>query len=764
MPRYLTPQRIGVLVLLQEYLTGRVSASTQLPVLKFVAKHIDLAKDHESVSGTDILAGADATVEELFAPLRGLAWAIPGRTLYDVVLQALWNLQNLDALHGFFERVAQSVNRDTESGVGATNKNILTRASPIGLYCRRCWLEFTRLEFEDTRSLWVAYATWRSSSYEFWSQRNPEAAAQSRQSAAESDEAHPVGLSSASAKNLLSTADVNNIITTSIYHLQKLGTRAPPAMKTRLRTWLTEQHDSGVQSLQHFMAFFDHWKAGQYTMALESLHRYFDYSLATKAGSNDNMRIYYQYALLHLSVLHADFGCWEDSVDAMNECIATARENHDSVCLNFALSWLLYLRQAKPDKDQLGYSSASGFLGAAAGEQDEIGFLKSKAKDTKHWSLLSSTLLEEAKLEMHSSGVTASSIEHIVQAAFVNMQHDQQTLMPAAGLLESAALERLGHSHIASGVNDTIDYVYTNQAPLADRVRSVCRMAHHAALIGHYRSGLEALQKLMPVVRGILKLEQRILGFMTLVELAKSLAMTDLDHARYHLRQLGPLQALGDPEIDYEVSMYAIELAIQEADFEQAMAMVNSQLQRTKRSTSNVDILQRLHFMVLKARVLIVSGQAVQGFSIAARAASTAMRLRLVPVLLEATLCLAVILNELAEYTAAVELLEAAMPKMAESRSLRLVARAFVALGEAHVGTAGSAVRVEQTRLLRNAAELFERAKAAYTQLSDHNGVLDCLAMLSLLARHAGDEHSAVQVESLYAQALHDKQRVDLSA
>ena len=33
-------------------------------------------------------------------------------------------------------------------------------------------------------------------------------------------------------------------------------------------------------------------------------------------------------------------------------------------------------------------------------ERDEIAFLKAKAKDGSHWLLLSSTLLEEARLEM----------------------------------------------------------------------------------------------------------------------------------------------------------------------------------------------------------------------------------------------------------------------------------------------------------------------------------------------------------------------------
>ena len=80
----------------------------------------------------------------------------------------------------------------------------------------------------------------------------------------------------------------------------------------------------------------------------------------------------------------------------------TARENHDTACLNFALSWLLYLRQATPNTGSRSFRSISGLIGNGSGEQDEIAFLKAKARDTKNWSLMSTTLLEEAKLEMYS--------------------------------------------------------------------------------------------------------------------------------------------------------------------------------------------------------------------------------------------------------------------------------------------------------------------------------------------------------------------------
>lgn len=68
--------------------------------------------------------------------------------------------------------------------------------------------------------------------------------------------------------------------------------------------------------------------------------------------------------------------------------------------MNFALSWLMYLRQAHPSLGTSAFQHAVGLDANNGSGQDEIAFLKAKARDSKHWSLLSSTLLEEAKLEM----------------------------------------------------------------------------------------------------------------------------------------------------------------------------------------------------------------------------------------------------------------------------------------------------------------------------------------------------------------------------
>lgn len=208
--------------------------------------------------------------------------------------------------------------------------------------------------------------------------------------------------------------------------------------------------------------------------------------------------------------------------------------------MNFALSWLLYLRQAKPGNRDAAFGIVSGLLSGEKGEHDEIAFLKARAKDTKHWSLLSSTLLEEAKLDMYTvrspvsgrsamstdllqSGGTARPIEHITQSAYLNVQHDLRTLMPAASLFESAIFDRLGLAHLGTRAHDTVKAVLSGQAPQSDRVRAICRSALNTAISGRYSLAMQMLRDVMPQLRGTLKLEQRVLGFMSLIQLVAAL-------------------------------------------------------------------------------------------------------------------------------------------------------------------------------------------------------------------------------------------------
>lgn len=334
MPRYLTPSKICLLALAELYLSGQTASSARLNVLSFIAANTLAGGVHDG--NTSIVESLNAGALEILKPLQQWSTDIPGRNVYDVLLQRLWRLDGLDSLHVLFDQLSER----TASPVDPKEPRVGTsRASPLGQYIRRCCVEFTRLQFADSQALWAAFVSYRAPTYETWAHRNP-VDARARLS---DNEAQLGDQACGTSDSYMNTEDTESLLTFSIHQLQKLGSRLPDKVKEKLQQWIGNQLDSGAQSLQHFLAFFEHWKAAQYTMALESLHRYFDYSLVARNSGSDNMKVYYQYALLHLSVLHADFDCWEGSVEAMDECIATGTSacitddrspHHDHVVAN----------------------------------------------------------------------------------------------------------------------------------------------------------------------------------------------------------------------------------------------------------------------------------------------------------------------------------------------------------------------------------------------------------------------------------------------
>ncbi|KAI7126873.1 hypothetical protein KC352_g31927 [Hortaea werneckii] len=444
----------------------------------------------------------------------------------------------------------------------------------------------------------------------------------------------------------------------------------------------------------------------------------------------------------------------------MDECIATARENHDTACLNFALSWLLYLRQARPSTQRSPYGSIAGVVGGDTGEQDEVTFLKTKAKETKHWSLLSSTLLDEAKLEMYRHGSTAKALEYIVQSSFLNSTHDLRMLMPVTNLFAGASLDRLGFSPLAGRMYEEVSVLHGNQSPISDRVRATCRMAYNKAQSGRYGEAEQMLEQAALSVQGILKLEQRVQGFAILVQMTRSLCRADINAASYYLTKLQSLRNFSDPEIEFEVFLLEVELLLKRQEHTEAFRLVNARLRQLKTAHS-ADAGHGLYLLTLKCRILSGCNQSPKAFSTAIRAVASSARLLLVPTFLEGLVALARVLNDLSEFSAAQRLLHACMPMVFESRQTRLLAQGLLTLGESQVGIAGhenASGTAEQAQSMRTAEDYIERAHEVYTSLEDFSGRLECLCMKSRLANWRGDPSSASQADTLYFQLLADGQ------
>ena len=107
---------------------------------------------------------------------------------------------------------------------------------------------------------------------------------------------------------------------------------------------------------------------------------------------NQEIRSQYQYALFNMAILQADFGCQEEAMAAMDEAIASARENKDLPCLNYCVSWLNHLRITHGIQNQ-----HHGALSSLGSEMKSLEYLKTKAHESGMYSLLTSSLLNEAR-------------------------------------------------------------------------------------------------------------------------------------------------------------------------------------------------------------------------------------------------------------------------------------------------------------------------------------------------------------------------------
>lgn len=417
MSRYLTPSKVALLCLVSLYTEGIVPNTAAVPVLSFLVSHIIPPR-----SGTGITADNDrppaafrrdrshaVSIDELEEVLAYHASSIPGRSVWDLLLRKMWLLDCCDALDEFFANIHTIVEKpreeqlfDRDNGIAPASDQhmLLSRSSPLGAFVRRAQLEFTRLQFHDSVRLWRGFIKYRLPTYRAWARRHPSG----EQSAVDSTFVE-LNLSTDSYLGQVvygnieheadedgagvSTKDVEQLLTFQVDELQRLGGRVSDEVRDQLEYIISA--GVTVPSMSHYIRFLDAWRSGDYPSSFDNLHRYFDYTV------HGRDRSFYQYALLNLAILHADFGCYTEAVSAMQEAISIARESHDMDCLNFCMSWLYHFGKAFPE--EMKDVQSTGMLGS---EKEGLAFLKAKAKETESWGLLSTTQLSEAKYELQN--------------------------------------------------------------------------------------------------------------------------------------------------------------------------------------------------------------------------------------------------------------------------------------------------------------------------------------------------------------------------
>lgn len=184
MSRYLTPSKISLLALISLYADSVIPATATIPILSFIVSHLLPVEFLTSRDDTD-LSGRNfvITIECFQKATIILPSGIPGRTVWDLLLKRLWEIDSFDALHVFFDALSSLLETKRneypldvlESRMANSKRMLLSRGSPLGVFVRRSQLEFTRLQFHDGITLWKSFILYRDPTLALWKKRNPTA-------------------------------------------------------------------------------------------------------------------------------------------------------------------------------------------------------------------------------------------------------------------------------------------------------------------------------------------------------------------------------------------------------------------------------------------------------------------------------------------------------------------------------------------------------------------------------------------------------------
>ncbi|KAL4759792.1 putative anaphase-promoting complex subunit Apc5 [Aspergillus foveolatus] len=748
MSRYLTPSKVALLSLISIYTQGVVPNSSAIHVLSFMVSYLSPLGAGDAPSSSDSWpAQYSVSIEDLERVLKAHPSSIPGRSIWDLFLRKIWSIDSCDALELFFTQISTTLAKTREERIRERDAGLapesgcmrLARCSPLGAFVRRAQLEFTRLQFHDSVKLWKGFVKYRLPTYRAWARRNP------------SDEQVPVdinllelGLDTSSHLaqvaygNIedneeddcyVSTKEVERLLEFQIGELQRFGGRVPEELKAQLKRIIA----SGVTlpDLIHYLRFLDAWRAGDYPSSFDNLHRYFDYTMHSRDKGT------YQYALLNLAILQADFGCYEEAVSAMQEAVSIARESHDMNCLNFCMSWLYHFGKAFPEL--ITEVENTGMLG---NEKEGLSFLKAKAKETEMWGLLSTTLLSEAKLELQNGESLASSIENIVRASHLNVTKNLMNSVGPQLLLQTALYARIGVTHLAWLSSETFRHCYRSSAPFEDHLKSTFRSCQLLAQQGRYNEASAQMAEMSPEGFQSLKTGQYWAFFSGALQLRRKIYNDDRESASQLLSQLRAID-LPDSDLSFLLSFLTVEHLIRQADYAQAFELIEKTAQSIHQD--NFDIQPQVKLLCLKARIFEKMGQPRRGFSLAMRAASIAYRSRLLPGLWEAIVALGSVLLSLKEFEAVAKMVESIMPQVLETSDCDLAASAYSLLVDANMGIAGRLWGEGKNNgpakkeYMNRALGYLDSAYEQYEEIEDLRGQCEMMAKKATVMHLTGD-------------------------
>ncbi|KAK4232302.1 putative anaphase-promoting complex subunit 5 [Podospora fimiseda] len=782
MSRYLTPAKIGLLALIELYVGGAVPNAAICPIIDFLASHLldcdlqNAPEDHPALRWKKVESSMNLILSIKDFEKLLLAWPaadkIPGLRLWDRFLQKLWDIDSLYELHAFFDwlpnllvKTKDEMRRmeEMEEELPGPEQGVmflLSKTSPLGSFIRKAYMEFVRMQYHHEVDLWKMFVKYRQPTASYWKRRHPSLGRFSFDSVLVEGE-HEWGvnktmelavgaygtmlLAGNHEKSLpVSTDDVEGLLEWQIDQIQKYGNRIPREITERFQRLVKDSHL--VPSLSHYLSFSDAWRSGDFPTSFDYLHRYFDYTMQNRD------RTFYQYALMNLAIVQSDFGCHKEAVSTMLETVATARENRDMTCLNFALNWFFHFGRAHPKL--VRELENNSMLGSG---KESLAFLRAKAKETGMWILWSSSLLSEAKLNMANGESISAAIEHIVRSSQVIVERNMKTMMGAQISMLITLWDRLGLAPLSTMESEVFLKCHATNSVFDDELRITCRLAGLLAGKGKYQEAFERLENMNANSMRSAKPHQYWNLYRALLKLRRDLHHNNLFAANAMLSQLlqtGPEDL--EPDLVCVIDSLHLEALIRSKDFENAFVKIDTQLHEMREN--NRDIALRVRLLLAKAQLFDCVGRPEKGFSVAMRAASMSWRARLITLLWQSMGAVANILTSLGEFEAAEGILVAVLPRVLEADVSFTSGTLYSLLADARMGRASKAALNEKNDLnnkkrnefLLKAHEALESALKHFAAVEDLQKQCEMLAKIATIMRALGDRKVAEDYAARY--------------
>ncbi|XP_055606092.1 anaphase-promoting complex subunit 5 [Uranotaenia lowii] len=325
----LTPHKLAVVFLIQEYLTLKKNAEDN-PGLDFTARD----RRKFCLLLLKLIQYPDMAYKDLHGLLTSPVYGIHQAHMDEFErLMKMLKTVGVEVLFDLYNVIDKLITDNASS----------YQIGIVGLYFRRVYVTLDKMSFPEFMALYrnsVAY-------YE----KGARAVQISNNSFANSEsfmklDAQATGKDkNSSGKWSTKQAELFVAQQSTLLQNNEITALSPKEMQVKLNEIV---HDHPLYSQAYFLSYLNSVRVRDFFNAVDALHRSFDRSSLNSMNYLAQDSKEYQYSALNLAILHAQFNHTEEALASIKECIMLAQENSDKICLQLAHSWLCMLDSSKP--------------------------------------------------------------------------------------------------------------------------------------------------------------------------------------------------------------------------------------------------------------------------------------------------------------------------------------------------------------------------------------------------------------------------------